>query len=207
MLEDDVPISVDYRVAEKAKNWSASALDGRPWRAEMFALFAHTLGNECAGRTRRILELGSGPGFLAREVLRAIACDYVALDFSAAMHDLARQNLGDLASRVRFVERSLKDANWSEGLGKFDYVLTNQAVHELRHKRHAPVLHGQVQEVLVPGGTYLVSDHWLGEGGMSNAKMYMTALEQGEMLSLAGFQMVEQVAIKGDLVLHRANKL
>lgn len=134
----------------------------------------------------------------------SVALDYVALDFSAAMHDLARQHLGGLAAQVVFVERSLREPTWAAGLGQFDYVITNQAVHELRHKRHAPVLHAQVRELLAPDGHYLVSDHWLGEGGMTNAKMYMTAQEQRDMLALAGFQRIEQIAVKGDLVLHRA---
>jgi SAM-dependent methyltransferase len=204
-MDEDVPISVDYRISEHAQKWSASALGGRPWRAEMFTVFADVLGRECAGRKCRVLELGSGPGFLAKQLLSTIDLDYVALDFSAPMHDLARLHLGELSNRVQFVERSLRESAWPEGLGKYDYIITNQAVHELRHKRHAPVLHAQARELLLPGGGYLVSDHWLGEGGMKNAKMYMTAEEQREMLLLAGFAVVEQVAVKGDLVLHRAN--
>jgi SAM-dependent methyltransferase len=204
-MDEDVPISVDYRIAEKAQGWSASALGGRPWRADMFTAFADLLTGECAGRKCRILELGSGPGFLAKQVLSAIDAEYIALDFSAPMHELAKQHLGVLAGRVRFVERSLRDAAWAEGLGRFDYVITNQAVHELRHKRHAPVLHRQVRELLLSGGAYLVSDHWLGEGGMSNAKMYMTSEDQRDMLLQGGFSTVEMITTKGDLVLHRAS--
>jgi SAM-dependent methyltransferase len=204
-MDEDVPISVDYRIAEKAEKWSTTALGGRPWRVEIFSVFSAILQSERAGRKARILELGSGPGFLAKQVLDAVDVDYVALDFSAPMHVLARQHLGELATQVVFVERSLRDLDWHAGLGQFDYVITNQAVHELRHKRHASVLHAQVRALLRPSGAYLVSDHWLGEGGMSNAKMYMTAHEQREMLLLAGFGQVTQIAIKGDLVMHRAS--
>ena len=68
------------------------------------------------------------------------------------MRELARQRLGDLATCVQFVERSLREASWGEGLGKFDFVVTNQAVHELRHKRYASVLHSQVRQLLNPAG-------------------------------------------------------
>jgi SAM-dependent methyltransferase len=209
-MDEDVPVSVDYRIAEHAQRWSKSALGPRPWRAEMFSLIATIMRAECAGRHSRVLELGSGPGFLAKEILDRLArdgisVDYIALDFSAPMHSLAKEHLGELAARVEFIERSLRDPAWSAGLGQFDVVLTNQAVHELRHKRHAPILHAQVREVLLPDGSYLVSDHWLGEGGMTNAKMYMSAQEQAETLRNSGFAMVDLVAIKGDLVLHRAS--
>jgi predicted methyltransferase len=43
--------------------------------------------------------------------------------------------------------------------------MTNQAVHELRHKRHARELHRQVARLLTPGGSYLVCDHFCGPGG------------------------------------------
>ena len=39
-------------------------------------------------------------------------------------------------NRVLYVERSFREANWPTGLGHFGCIVTNQAVHELRHKRH-----------------------------------------------------------------------
>ena len=58
----------------------------------------------------RVLELGSGPGFLACHLLKALPnVHMVLLDFSAVMHELAKQRLGPLVSRVEFVEGSFKD--------------------------------------------------------------------------------------------------
>ena len=73
----------------------------------------------------RILELGSGPGQLAREIL--IHCDvhtYVALDFSPAMHSIAAEHLEELASQVTFVTRDLREPDWPSGLGTFDAIVT-----------------------------------------------------------------------------------
>ena len=202
---DDVPITVDFRQAEHAQAWTASAMSLRPWRAEFFAAFAELIARAGASRTSRVLELGSGPGFLAEQLLASNdRLSYVALDFSPTMHTLARQRLGALAARAEFVERSLRDADWGEGLGRFDFVVTHQAVHELRHKRYATPLHAQVRELLAPGGAYLVCDHFYGEGGMSNGELYMTVEEQREALVAAGFTQVEQVLLKGGLVLHQA---
>jgi SAM-dependent methyltransferase len=200
MLED-VPSPIDLRRREDARQWAETAQAKRPWRSEFFAAFAAAIGDAPA----RVLELGSGPGFLAQHLLQANpSLCYVALDFSASMHQLAAERLGALAERVEFVERSFRDPAWSEGLGSFDCVVTHQAVHELRHKRHAPALHAQVKAVLRRGGSYWVCDHFVGEGGMTDDALYMSVHEQKQALSDAGFARVQELMRKGGLVLHHA---
>jgi SAM-dependent methyltransferase len=201
---NDVPITLDFRSADKAREWAESAMSVRPWRAEFFAAFADIIGNASTRQHCRVLGLGSGPGFLAEQLLKTADLSYVAVDFSAAMHELARQRLGQFAARVQFIERSLLDPHWGDDLGEFHFAVTHQAVHELRHKRYAPALHAQVRKRLLPGGGYLVCDHFYGEGGMANAELYMTVDEQREALLGAGFTHVKQVLLKGGLVLHHA---
>ena len=197
----DVPSPIDLRLMADARPWAEAALAKRPARPEFFDAFARLVGRDGA----RVLELGSGPGFLADHLLRAWpALGYVGLDFSSAMHQLAAERLGERAARVRFVERSFRDPTWSQGLGAFDVVVTHQAVHELRHKRHAPTLHAQVRALLAHGGRYLVCDHFLGEGGLSNDQLYMTVDGQRDALLRGGFERVEAVLVKGGLALHRA---
>jgi predicted methyltransferase len=117
---------------------------------------------------------------------------------------LARKRLEASAERVEFVERSFRDPRWTEGLGCFDAVVTIQAVHELRHKRHAVRLHKEVRSVLTPGGSYLVCDHFVGPGGMTNSDLYMTVNEQRAALKAAGLREVEELLSEGGMVLHRA---
>ena len=100
--------------------------------------------------------------------------------------------------------RDFKDSAWTEHLGQYDSIITNQAVHELRHKRHASNLHKQVRTILKPGGAYLVSDHYYGNGGLDNGNLYMTAEEQGKALVSSGFSEVKHVVTAGSLVLHYA---
>ena len=126
------------------------------------------------------------------------------LDFSAAMHELAKHRLGPRTERIRFVHRNFRDDEWPLGLGRFDVVVTNQAVHELRHKRYAPAFHAAVRKVLTPGGSYLVSDHYFGDGGLQNENLYMTIAEQRAALLGAGFSNVERVAAFGSMVMHSA---
>jgi len=197
----DVPSPIDLRRMADARPWAETALARRPVRTEFFDAFAREIGRDGA----RVLELGSGPGFLADHLLRAWpGLDYVALDFSPAMHALAAERLGARAARVRLVERSFRDATWVDGLGPFDVVVTHQAVHELRHKDHATALHAQVRPLLAAGGRYLVCDHYLGGDGLSNDQLYMTVDQQREALLRAGFARVEAVLVKGGLALHRA---
>jgi SAM-dependent methyltransferase len=202
----DVPSPIDLRQMEDAREWANSALSKRPYRTEFFSQFASAISAQSENRAASVLELGAGPGFLAKHLLTALPLiDYVALDFSVAMHQLALERLGALAQRVQFLERSFRDPDWFHSLAQFNYVVSNQAVHELRHKQYAPALHQQVRALLVEGGSYLVCDHFAGEGGMSNYELYMTAEEQKAALLAAGFTKVEQLLLKGGLVLHRAN--
>jgi cyclopropane fatty-acyl-phospholipid synthase-like methyltransferase len=186
VTDDDVPSSIDFRSTTDAREWERTAMEKRPWRAAMFARIA----DELAGR-RRVLELGSGPGFLAAHLLGRLDLDYVALDFSVAMHELARARLG---SRVTFIERDFLDPGWPRELGTFDAIVTMQAVHELRHKRRAPALYAQVRELIAPGGLFLVCDHVAGDGGMTNESLYMTEAEQLDALHASGFTGVRVAA-------------
>ena len=157
--DDDVPIRVDFRDSATARTWIEDMRIKRPYRPRFFAAF-------CAALTwrpkLRILELGSGPGQLAREIL--VHCDvhsYVALDFSPAMHEIAAEHLGELARRVTFVTRDFREPAWPSDLGTFDAVVTLQAAHEARHKRHLVPLLERARTVVAPGGVLLYADHYL----------------------------------------------
>ena len=198
----DVPSPIDLRRKPDAEAWAQAAMSRRPWREDFFVRIASEIA---ASPRRRVLELGSGPGFLARAVIEALGdVDYTLLDFSNAMHQLARNRLGELGARARFVTSSFRDSGWIHGLGRFDAVVTMQAVHELRHKAYARELHAQVKSVLAEGASYLVCDHYVGADGMTDDQLYMTVEEQRLALEAAGFPFVRELLRKRGLVLHRA---
>lgn len=157
--EADVPIRVDFRDEATAREWIETTRIRRPYRPRFFAAFCAALAQHSK---LRILELGSGPGQLAREILAH--CDvetYVALDFSPAMHAIAAEHLGEHASHVQFVIRDFREAAWPDSLGMFDAVVTMQAAHETRHKRHLIPLLERARRRLAPGGAVLYADHYL----------------------------------------------
>ena len=199
----DIPSPIDLRTMSDASTWEETATAKRPWREEFFSRIVSEIS--AGGRARCVLELGSGPGFLACRVIAALGdVKYTLLDFSGAMHQLAQRRLGELSRRARFITADFKSGDWSGRLGQFSCVVTMQAVHELRDKAHAPTLHAQVRSILAPEGQYLVCDHYCGVGGMSNGDLYMTVEEQRTALELAGFGNVSELLRKGGLVLHNA---
>ena len=197
MSQSEVPSPVNFHLMQDALDWESTAME-RPFRLDMFGMIAECIESRGIGNA---LELGSGPGFLARYL-----CDRVAdisltlLDFSEPMQILARTRLKDCVQNIRFVRRDFKSPEWTQDLGTFDCVVTTQAVHELRHKSRAKALHRRVKGDLDPGGVYLVCDHFYGPDAMSDGNLYMTPDEQVSCLSEAGFR-AEVLLRKGSLQL------
>jgi len=203
--QTDIPSPIDLRTMPDASAWADSAMQKRPVRQEFFDVFVNEL-RLLDQKDLSILELGSGPGFLAHHILQAIAeTKYTMVDFSPAMHELAKQRLGTLTQHAHFILADFKTENWALDLGTFDTVVTMQAIHELRHKRHAAKLHSSVHGLLNKGGIYLVCDHFVGSGGMTNTELYMTVEEQHIALEKAGFKNIQCVLEKDGLILYRAN--
>jgi SAM-dependent methyltransferase len=199
----DVPSPVDLRSVAGAREWASMAMLKRPWRIEFFARMTEELPNSATPLS--ILEVGSGPGFLAQHLLSALpSATYTALDFSQAMHDIAKERLGRLADRVTFTESDFCVAGWTKLLPSADVVVTMQAVHELRHKRHAPTFYQAIRPLVRPSGLLLVCDHFVGEEGMTDSALFMTPEEQESAIRDGGFLTVDLLMRKGGLVLFRA---
>lgn len=203
MIQTDVPSPIDLRNIADAREWERTAMQ-RPFREDFFAAFTHEL--EATHKPdMNILELGSGPGFLAQYALSRIGgVNYTLLDFSAAMHELAQKRLnGITGSHVLYLERNFKEKDWTEGLGQFDVVASNQSVHELRHKRYAPGFFLQVRKLLKADGALLICDHYCGDDGMTNDQLYMSRSEQRQALEFADFA-VSEILVRGGRALYKA---
>ncbi len=197
----DVPLRVDFRDAETARAWIEETRIKKPFRPNFFAAFCRALSSR--GQLR-ILELGSGPGQLARELLlRCEVSTYVALDWSAAMHGFATEHLGDLARRVAFVIRDFREPTWPANLGVFDAIVTMQAAHETRHKRHVVPLLEQARTLLAPGGAMLYCDGYLRPEARLPA-LWFDRAEQPRALERAGFRDVRLLHDEGDQALYGA---
>lgn len=202
--DEDVPLRVDFRDAETARIWTQETPLKRPYRVNFFTAFCTALS--ARPTPPRILELGSGPGHLAREIVsRCAIASYTALDWAEPMHALARQHLGALASRVTFELRDFRSDTWPDGLGPFDAIVTLQAVHELRHRRHAPRLFAQALPLLVPGGVLLYADHYLTPESKLPG-LAMSRDQQLDVLRATGFATVERIHDEGNMALYAATR-
>lgn len=179
---------------------------GKPWRADFFAAFVNHI-NAQFEKPISVLEIGSGPGFLAEAILAGCAVEsYTLLDFSTAMHDLARKQLASSLGRVTFLQKDFKSPEWDADMEPFDVVVSMQAVHELRHWRHVPVLYWQIHDVLWDGGLFLVCDQYADGPTGKNPDLFMTRADQERVLGGAGFDRVELLLDKGEMTLLSARK-
>jgi len=204
-MSKDVPSPIDLRKLPDARRWADEAMLLRPERHEVFTCFVQEL-RAAEISPLAVLELGSGPGFLVERVTSALPeVRYTALDNSEAMHGLARARLGVRADHVKFVVEDFRDDRWTDRVTTFDFVLTMQAAHEVRHKHHIPALYAQVRHVVRPNGTFLMCDHYVGPGAMTNTELFMTLEEHELVLNEAGFTAVRLLMKVGSLALYRAS--
>jgi len=198
----DVPYGDDWDSAEDVAAWAERADRSRPGRAQIRDRIARRVAMFPPGA--RVLELGSGPGFLAHRILQE--CPnierYILLDFSEPMLAMSRERLTMFAA-ASFVLASFKSEDWVCRVGApFDCVLSMQAVHELRHKRHALRLYEQVHQVLAIPGRFLICDHTPFGDSSKSAALYMTEREQREALKRARFTNVHTELRVDKLVLY-----
>ena len=108
-------------------------------------------------RPRRVLDLGTGDGYLLARI-RDVHPDVegVAADFSAEMLGRVRARFADVAT-VDVVEHNLDDP-LPERWGSFDVVVSAFAIHHVSDERKR-ALYGEVHARLEPGGVFANLEH------------------------------------------------
>jgi cyclopropane fatty-acyl-phospholipid synthase-like methyltransferase len=203
MSVQDVPSPIDLRKPQDALQWATEANQKRPWRYEFFDYYVHLIQNLVIEKQHKhlddkqyqVLEIGSGPGFLAKHLLRH--CPdilYTALDFSEAMHELAKSKLlVDELVRTKYLIADFKTEYWQQQLEKYDAIIIHQALHELRHKTYANQFHQQIKKVLKTDAIYLICDHIFAVDAMQNNELFMSKHEHFQSIKQAGYTDVELV--------------
>lgn len=127
--------------------------DRIPHRAEGTAVLVELL----PAAPRRVLDLGTGDGYLMGKVRSARpGVGGVACDFSEEMLARARARFGT-AAEIAVVRHDL-DEPLPEAWGEFDLVVSSFAIHHLADERKR-ALYGEVFDRLVPGGRFLNLEH------------------------------------------------
>ena len=206
LQKQDVPYGNNWDSAAEAAAYGDAADQARPWRSRIRDHIADRVAMLAPGA--RVLELGSGPGLLAHRVLQRCPHlgTYTLMDFSEPMLALSRERLAAYPAAC-FVLASFKSQDWtSRAGGPFDCVVSMQAVHELRHKRHAPRLYEQVYDVLAAPGLFMVCDHTPFDDSPRSLALYMTEQEQQRALADAGFARVHVELGMNGLMLYASEK-
>ena len=206
-LQEDIPSPIDLKDPLQALRWVQDTIERRPYRLEFFRAFVRYL-QEHLIKPSRVVEIGSGPGHLAAQLLADVPriAEYTLLDFSDAMHALARQQLRAHSAVTRYVTADFRDEAAFADLECVDVIVTMQAVHELRHKRHVSLLYRRLANILRPSGYFLVCDHTTDNAHDKNEALFMTREEQQLALVEAGFIQVERLLDYAGMTLHAARK-
>ncbi|HET6160616.1 MAG TPA: class I SAM-dependent methyltransferase [Dongiaceae bacterium] len=112
----------------------------------------------------RVLDLGCGPGSMARRLVDRIAGLLVtAVDADPVLLALGRSALGGKPA-ITFVDADLRDPNWTAAIGRstaqFDAVVSTTALHWLSPADLAR-LYGEIRTMLVDGGLFLNGDYFV----------------------------------------------
>jgi len=185
--EHDVPYGNDWDSPAEATAYAEAADRQRPWRCQIRDHIAARVATLAPGA--RVLELGSGPGLLAHCVLQQCPNleSYTLVDFSEPMLALSRERLS-LFPAASFLLASFKADDWPQLVdGRFACVLSMQAIHELRNKRHAERVYRQAHSVLADRGVIIICDHTPFDDSAKSTTLYMSPDEQQAALAAAGF--------------------
>ena len=198
--DSEIPGSVDFNDATQVHDWIMQTVQRRAWWPRFFSAIASSL-NGAFDRAIDVIELGSGAGHLAKELLATCRiASYVAIDVSPAIHDAAREHLGDAAHAVRFLVSDSLDADWTCELSPVDAVLA-MPLERRRDQREA--LFRRIRKILRPDGLLLHCDHY-DRGGSPEPGAAPRREELPETLRGVGFRRVEELLELGGMVLIRA---
>jgi len=186
----------DFHNVEYARDW-ADWFSPSPARLQLFDTLIQALkANEC--QKGHIVELGSGPGYLARHILTALPeASYECVDFSHAMLNIATSTLLKFANRVRFTQSDLTKDNWPSALRvPVNAIVSTWALHDLGSEAHIATVYRASKTVLQVGGIMLNGDFIKPEGASCQFEAgRLTIARHLELLSGCGFQNVQCLAI------------
>ena len=107
------------------------------------------------GRTLKVLDIGTGPGFYAI-ILASRGYDVTAVDLSEGMIEQAKHNAGSLAEKIRFFKMDAQELSFPDN--EFDVIVKRNLTWNLPDPVKA---YGEWRRVLRDGGVMLnIDSNW-----------------------------------------------
>ena len=107
-----------------------------------------------------VVELGIGPGYLADQLLGQLpGIQYVGVDFSSPMLDIAQQRLAPYSSRIAYVQADLVNDDWWTNIAApVNAIVSTWALHDLGSQESVELVYRHCAQVLPYGGILLNGD-------------------------------------------------
>lgn len=103
------------------------------YKEEIYPLFAEILDG--LGDGVRVLDIGAGPGHMAYEFYKTrprSSVRFGLLEVGETMLDIAAKRLSEAGHKPDLYRRSFNSPNWHEDLGKFDAIISNNAIFNMK---------------------------------------------------------------------------
>ena len=185
----------EFHDATFSQDW-ADRFTPTPERVQLFeTILAHIKSLEIDNVS--ILELGIGPGFLAKHLLERLPkMTYQGLDFSQAMIEIASKRTAKYLNRIHFTQGDLIKEPWIKKIKNIpNAIVSTWALHDLFEKNNILSVYKSAFDLLDKGGILLNGDFikpeestFEYEGGRIKPSEHI------ELLQLAGFRNVECLA-------------
>jgi cyclopropane fatty-acyl-phospholipid synthase-like methyltransferase len=188
----------EFHDAAFVQGWADRFVPSPP-RIALFDLIREQICNPGLPNAH-VLELGLGPGYMARHILqRDASLSYEGLDFSEVFFEVARKTIGAFMSRVTLTKADLMDQNWPEQISKQPgAIISTWALHDLGSQRAVADVYARCYEMLPKGGVLVNGDFikpdgttWTYEPGRFETGRHLELLRQAgfaDPILLASFE-------------------
>ncbi|MDP2919681.1 MAG: class I SAM-dependent methyltransferase [Dehalococcoidia bacterium] len=156
------------------------------------------------GDARAILDVGCGDGRLTWLLAQETNCEIIGIDLSRSGFRKAKRiaHQAGVGHLVRCLKGDVCHLNFPNG--QFDLVILSYSLH---HIEDSPAALREIHRVLRPGGTIIISEHEVKEGGTLGDCYQFTLAELMKSLDGAGFADTRWERVDGDILLSAINKI
>jgi SAM-dependent methyltransferase len=178
----------EFHDASFVQGWADRFVPSQPRRA-LFDMILDQI-RQLPMSDPNVLELGLGPGYMARHILeRHRTLRYEGLDFSAVFFEVARRTLGELESRVTLTKGDLMDQSWPTRLARPPHtIISTWTLHDLGSQEAVAEVYARCFEALPTGGVLVNGDFIKPDGTAWEYEAGRFAIARHlELLRRAGF--------------------